>query len=314
MPPLQPILPTGFDSWAQVFTDWRVSRAFDASPVPRCLAHHPELAAPLVAEIGAAIRDKQLHRRPVEAMIHREAVVEPTHVRLGGPDYVTLRAAMEVAQENDVRGPRSGASDRDVDPDQSFRAEVDRFQSEYFAMRQRHEAVVAQTRHTAARDYWASIRTRGLDDAFFDDLPADSVAARMSRIAPAWWWRSFFTNLQTECAEHHTADGCLVDAIPTLRTGARKKKLAARIGEWCEARADDWGWDAPRHYRMLALRAGPKATALANWFERRAPGYLGDQQIRQSLHARLTLVLGRLDPMATMLATEANGLSEHWRN
>lgn len=311
---MQPILPNGFDSWAQVFTDWRVSRAFDASPVPRCLAHHPELAAPFVAEIGAAIRAKQLHRRPVEAMIRREAVVELTHDLLGGPDYVTLRAAMEAAQETHVRGPRSGASDREVDFNQSLRAEVDRFQSAYFAMRQRHEALVEQARHAAVRDYWASIRTRGLDDDFFDDLPADFVAARMSRIAPAWWWRSFFTNLQTECAEHHAADGCLVDSIPTLRTGARKKKLAARIGEWCEARADDWGWDAPRHYRMLALRAEPKATALANWFERRAPGYLGDQQIRQSLHACLTLALGRLDPMATILATKRNDLSEHWRN
>jgi hypothetical protein len=73
---LQPALPAGLDSWAQVFTDLRVSAAFDASPVPRCMLLHPELAAPFVAEISAAIRGKQLHRRPVEALVRRESVVE----------------------------------------------------------------------------------------------------------------------------------------------------------------------------------------------------------------------------------------------
>jgi hypothetical protein len=311
---LQPALPTGFDSWAQVFTDLPVSRAFEASPTARCFVSHPELAAPLVAEIGAAIRDKQLHRRPVEAMIRREAVIEPTHDRLGGPDYAALRAAMEGAQESYMRCPRSSASDREVDLDQSLRADVDRFQSAYFAARQRHAVLVAQTRHAAARDYWASIRTRGLDDDFFNDFPDDSVAARISRVEPAWWWRSFFAKLQIECTDHHAADGWFVDAIPTLRAGARKKKLAAAIAEWCETRADDWGWQAPRHYRMLALRAVPKATILASWFERRAPGYLRDQKIRQLLHARLALFLGGLDPMAKIRAAERNGLSAHWRN
>jgi hypothetical protein len=32
------------------------------------------------------------------------------------------------------------------------------------------------------------------------------------------------------------------------------------------------------------------------------------------LHARLTLLMDRLDPMAKVLAAERNGLSEHWRN
>ena len=39
---------------------------------------------------------------------------------------------------------------------------------------------------------------RGLDDDFFDDLATDSTIARMSRIEPGWWWRSFFAKLQAE--------------------------------------------------------------------------------------------------------------------
>jgi hypothetical protein len=313
-PSLQPTLPTGFDSWAQVFTDLRVSEAFKTSPMPRCLARQPELAAPFVAEIGAAIRDKQLHRRPVEVMVRCECVVEPSHERIGGPDFVALRNAMESAQENYFASRRTCSRDRDASLIHSLPAEVSRAQSAYAAMRERHRPFVEQSRRAAARDYWANIRARGLDDDFFADLPADSIIARMSRIEPAWWWRSFFTKLQIECADHHAADGCFVDAIPILRAGARKKKLAATITEWCEARADDWGWDAPRHYRMLALRAEPKAKRLVDWFDQRAPAYLSDPNLRQSLHAHLALLLSALDPMATVFAAERDGLSAHWRN
>jgi len=312
--PLQPALPAGLDSWAQVFTDLRVSAAFDASPVPRCMLLHPELAAPFVAEIGAAIREKQLHRRPVEALVRRESVVEPVHDRIGGPNYIALREAMESAQKVYFAGYRSTAGGYETASQRLLRAEVDRFQSAYSGARRQHEPFVAHARHTAAKDYWTKVGARGLDDAFFNDLPADSTAARISRIEPAWWWRSFFQKLQTECADHHAADGRLVDEMPSLRASAGKKKLAATVADWCESRADVWGWDAPRHYRMLTLRAGPKAKTLERWFDERAPGYLRDRQQRQALHAALSTFLGNLDPMEKLIAVTRNAPSEHWRN
>jgi hypothetical protein len=312
--PLQPALPAGLDSWAQVFTDLRVSAAFDASPVPRCLLLHPELAAPLVAEIGAAIREKQLHRRPVEALVRRESVVEPVHDRIGGPDYIALRQGMESAQKAYFACYRPTAGACETLSQRLLRAEVDRVQSAYSAARRQHEPFVARARHTAAKDYWTKIRARGLGDAFFDDQPADSTAARISRIEPAWWWRSFFQKLQTECADHHAADGRLVDEMPSLRASSGKKKLAATVADWCESRADEWGWNAPRHYRMLALRAGPKGKSLALWFDERAPGYLRDRQQRQAMHAFLSDVLSDLDPMKNFFAETRNSQSAHWRN
>ena len=311
MPPLQPTLPIGFDSWAQVFTDWWVSQVFDASRPPHCLAQHPELAAPFVAEIGMAIRDKQLRRRPLEALIRRESAVEPAHEQTGGPTFVAICHAMESALENHFRQRRGSGSDRQP----AFLAgEVERLQSDFFAARSRHAPFVEQARHTAAQDYWTQTCPRGLDDDFFDDLAADSAIARMSRVEPAWWWRSFFTKLQTECAEYHSADGLFVDALPMLRAGARKKKLAATIAEWCEARADEWGWNAPRHYRMLANRAEPKAKTVVEWFNRQAPGYLTEAKIRSAAHARLAELLARLDPVGKLLVVARSQESEHWRN
>ncbi|MBI5768678.1 MAG: hypothetical protein HZA93_12845 [Verrucomicrobia bacterium] len=264
-----------------------------------------------MAEIGAAICDKQLRRRPLAALIRRESAVEPAHEQIGGAAYVGVRHAMESALETHFRQWRVSGADR---PPALRNSEVERLQSDFLAARSRHASFVEQARHTAAQAYWTQTGPRGLGDDFFDDLATDSAIARMSRIEPAWWWRSFFTKLQTECAEHHAADGCFVAAIPALRASAGKKKLAATIAEWCEARADEWGWDAPGHYRMLTIRAGPKATELATWFNERAPGYLSDPAVRRSLHAQLALLLSGLDPMAKCYAAEGNCPSEHWRN
>ena len=153
-----------------------------------------------------------------------------------------------------------------------------------------------------------------MDDTFFADAPTDSAPVRMSRIDPGWWWRSFFTHLQQEFAKHHSADGCFLDALPTLRAQATKKTLAALIAEWSEARADAWCWDGPGHYRMLANRAEPKAKTLAGWFNQRSPGYLHDEKTRRFLHTRLAEFLARQDPWAKLLAAERNYLSAHWRN
>ncbi|MEO6246936.1 MAG: hypothetical protein ABIQ12_16030, partial [Opitutaceae bacterium] len=129
-----------------------------------------------------------------------------------------------------------------------------------------------------------------------------------------WWWREFFARLQTRLARHHAADGCFLDALPSLREKAKKKTLAALIDEWCAERRDEWGWDGPGHYRMLAERADAKAHAVAGWFEEHAPGYLADEDMRASLHARLADHLAALDPLTKLLNAERHSPSEHWRN
>ena len=75
--PLQLTLPTGFDSWAQVLTDWRVSRAFDAVQLPRSFLAEPDLAVPFVAAISREICARQLGPLPLELRIMRERFVEP---------------------------------------------------------------------------------------------------------------------------------------------------------------------------------------------------------------------------------------------
>ena len=60
---LDPTLPTGFDSWTQVLSDWAVKQAFSRSKLPGCFKGRSDLAVPFVAAIGAAISRKQLDRR-----------------------------------------------------------------------------------------------------------------------------------------------------------------------------------------------------------------------------------------------------------
>ena len=136
----------------------------------------------------------------------------------------------------------------------------------------------------------------------------------MARVEPAWWWRSFFTRLQSKSKRHHAADGRLLDALPSLRAQAKKTTLAAQIARWSETAAADWGWRSGTHYRRLAEYADKKARATVAWFEHRAPGYLGTPTIRRALDTRLHLFLAELDPHARLLAAERDRLSEHWRN
>ena len=72
------VLPNCFASWSQVLTDWHVCGALAKAKLPASLASQPELAAPLVAEVGRAIRLQQLERRSVRTALVRERVVEPT--------------------------------------------------------------------------------------------------------------------------------------------------------------------------------------------------------------------------------------------
>ncbi len=312
--PLQPTLPTGFESWAQVLTDWRVSRAFDASRVPRCWAAEPELAAPFVAAISREICSRQLGYPPSELMVLRAGVEEPTHDRTGGRPYIELRAAMLAAQEryfDDVRAERQSHPETFVDV---MPSEVRQLQEAFVASRQRHAAEVEREQRAVARAFWKSHPRHGLADDFFADASSESIPARMARVEPAWWWRSFFTRLQAKSKRHHAADGRLLDSLPSLRAQAKKKTLAAQIAEWSEAAAAEWGWRGAGHYRRLAEYADQKARQTAAWFEHRAPGYLTAPTTRHALDARLNEFLAKHDPHTRLLAAERERMSEHWLN
>lgn len=309
-PPLQPVLPTGFDSWAQVLTDWRVSRAFEASPLPRCFNTEPELAAPFVSAISRAINERQLRHLPPELMLLRQRLIEPTYDRAGGPSYLALRDAMEAAQARYFTEHHPCASVHSA----TLPSDVRDLQTAFSATRQRYAAEVERAEHAAARAYWKAHPRHGIPDDFFDEAADDSIPARMARIDSAWWWRSFFTRLQARGKRYHAAEGRLLDALPSLRAQAKKTTLAAQIARWSEVAAADWGWRGGTHYRRLAEYAERKAQATVAWFEQRAPGYLGTQTIRRSLDTRLQTFLAERDPHFRILAAERNGLSEHWRN
>jgi hypothetical protein len=291
-------------------TDWRVSRAFEASPLPRCFKTELELAAPFVAAISRAINERQLRHLSPALMLLRQRVVEPTYDRAGGPSYIALRTSMEAAQARYFTEHRNRVATLPA----TLPAEVRDLQTAFLAARQRHAAEVERGERAATRAYWKAHPRHGIADNFFDDAADDSIPACMARIDPAWWWRSFFTRLQSKSKRHHAADGRLLDALPSLRAQARKTTLAAQIARWSETAASDWGWRGGTHYRRLAEYADKKARATAAWFEHRAPGYLGTPIIRRALDTRLYLFLAALDPHARLLAAERDRLSEHWRN
>ncbi len=280
---------------------------------PRCLDEQPELLAPFVTEVSAAIRDKQLREQRLRMIIEREAATEPAHDRAGGTPYLTLRNEMEAAQARYIARYRTHGGEEDSSI-VTLRHDIARLQADFFTRRERHEAVVKAARTAAVKIYWKVNPALGMDDTFFEHLPSAHAVSRVSRIEPAWWWRSFFLRLQKRLAKFHAAEGIFLDALPALRTEAKRKKLAGAIGDWCDAHREEWDWPGPSHYRMLADRAMPKARNVVAWFERTAPGYVADADVRRSLHWRLAEVLTRRDPLATLARREAPALSEHWRN
>lgn len=312
--PLQLTLPTGFDSWAQVLTDWRVSRAFDAVPLPRCFGAEPDLPAPFVAAISREICARQLQRPPVALQVERQRVVESTYERTGGPAYFELREAMEAGQERYFAGVRAEHRGRLPTIDFQLPDEVARLQSAFWAARQRLDPAVEHAQRAAARAYWRAYPRQGLADDFFGDAADDSIPSRMARVDPQWWWRSFFTRLQARSKRYHAAEGRLLDALPSLRAQAGKTTLAAQIARWSETAAADWGWRGGAHYRRLADYAGKKSVETVAWFEHRAPGYLGTPAVCRPLDARLRLFLAEHDPHARLLAAQQERPSEHWRN
>ena len=312
--PLHLTLPTGFDSWAQVLTDWRVSRAFDASRLPHCWSGEPELAVPFVSAISREICARQLRRPPVALVVERQRVVESTYERAGGPAYIELREAMEAGQKRYFAGLLTEHSGRLAATDFRLPDEVVRLQTTFWTSRERYALAVENAQRATARAYWKNYPRHGIADDFFNDATDDSIPTRMARIDPAWWWRSFFTRLQGKSQRHHAAEGRLLDALPSLRAQAKKTTLAAQIARWSETAAADWGWRGGTHYRRLAEYADRKAQSTVAWFEQRAPGYLGTPIIRRALDTRLHLFLAEHDPHARILAAERDRLSEHWDN
>jgi hypothetical protein len=307
---LHPDLPNCFTSWSQVLTDWHVRGALAKTELPASLASQPELAAPLVAEVGRAMRLQQIYRQSVRTALVRERIVESTYDSAGGPEYVAMRTAMEQSQDRYISFWRTKARPADT---HAARTAMERLQASYMAIRQRHTPRVAQAQSEALRSYWSLKPSRGLSDDFFADCVADSIPALMSRIEPAWWWREFFLCLQHRCQRFHAADGVFLDHLPAIRARVSAKKLSAEIVEWSKAMSARWGWDGPGHYRMLADRAAAKAAALLEWYETCAPGYLTDEDVRGSLHSRLITLLGSRDPWKPFVAGQMTE-SEHWRN
>ncbi len=309
--PLHPVLPNCFTSWSQVLTDWHVCGALAKSRLPTSLASHPELAAPLVAEIGRAIRVQQVDRQSIQTALVRERIVEPTYDDAGGPDYVAVRHAMEQSQDRYVSFWPTDISSPDAIVS---RTEMERLQAEFFAIRHRHAPQVAESQNVALRRYWSNKSGRGLDDGFFSACGTDSIPVLMSRVDPAWWWREFFLRLQRRCQRFHAADGVFLDHLPAIRAQVSAKKLSAEIAEWSKGMSDRGGWDGPGHYRMLADRAAAKADALATWYNRSARGFLADEGVRGSLCSRLVAELRPRDPWRRSANPEPETGGANWRN
>ena len=263
-----------------------------------------------MAEVGRAIRLQQLDRQSVRTALMREGVVEPTYDDAGGPEYVAVRNAMEQSQDRYISFWRTEARSANA---HVARTEMERLQVGFFAIRQRHALQVTKAQSDALCRYWSKKTSRGMGDDFFADCAADSIPSLMSRIEPAWWWREFFLCLQHRCQRFHAADGVFLDQLPGIRARVSVKKLSAEVAEWSKGMSDLWGWDGPGHYRMLADRVAAKARTLREWYETCAPGYLSDEDVRGSLHARLVSLLESRDPWKPLVSDRMIE-SEHWRN
>lgn len=317
---LDPTLPIGFNSWTQVLADWAVSRAWLAAKVPLCLKDRPELAAPFISEIGAAIRHRQLHRWVGRLDFAQERVTEPAFEEAGGPAYQSLRDEMESAQSDYLSAwcaqRRAGKAD-EPETVVTLRHRMKQLQAAFYETRGRHKSDVEKIRCETAKAFWATRDPRVITDTYFADEPAHAVAARIARIHPPWWG-AFHRRLQQVFVLKHPAEGYLLDELPSLRRQAGKLTLEATVTGWWQNNQDRWGWYADKdpHYRMLSRRTGKKARALVRWFKATAPGYLTDQAVRVSLQAALTERLREADPWAVPAPDSRSMLpwGEHWRN
>lgn len=236
-------LPTGFSSWTQVLTDWGVIESYNKTRPPRCLASDPDLAAPLVAEISAHLQLNHLSRHATPLTLRCEQVTEPAYDSAGGQRYREIYDAMGLAQERWFRFRReTTAAGNPLPPDtHPLHVEMQRLQSEFLALRRRHEARVHQARSAAARAYWTESDPCDIPDTFFAGLPLDSFTSRISRIHPPWWG-CFLSHLQKTFSRRHPAKGLLLDELPHLRAAAKRKTFDAMIDDWRVAHADRFGW------------------------------------------------------------------------
>ncbi|MDI1336605.1 MAG: hypothetical protein PSU94_10550 [Lacunisphaera sp.] len=319
---LQPKLPRGFNSWTQVLADWAVSRAWLASKPPPCLKDHPELAAPFITEISAAIRQRQLHRWVGRLDFAQQQVTEPAFDMAGGSAYQALRAEMESAQQAYFSAQRAQRSSCSVESDTvvTLRSRMEQLQLAFDKTRRRHESDVEKIRRETAKVFWATRNPCVITDTYFADEPIHATTARMARVHPPWWG-AFHRRLQQSFARGHPAEGYLHDALPGLRrqvTKRSKLKLEGTVALWWETNQQRWGWYAQKepHYRVLSQRADEKAKELIDWVDSTAPCYLSDQTVRVSLHAALTERLREADPWSvpapdgrSMFAWSEHGLN-----
>lgn len=296
---LETSLPAGFSSWTQILTDWAVSRVWLASTLPRCLEGRPDLAAPFVAEIGAAIRQRHFHRWAAKVDLAQEQVTEPTLDTAGGPAYLALRDEMESAQSEYLSAwsaQRSGKAEAQESA-AALCSRMERLQVAFEDTRRRNERAVEKARRVAAEAFWAGRDPSVISDTYFADEPVHAVAARMARIHPPWWGR-FHHRLQRAFVPGHPADGCLLDALPDLRRQAKRMTMEATVGGWWQENHARWGRFVGQepHYPVLSQRAEKKAGELVSWFDAAAPGYLVNETVRITLHAGLSERLGGADP------------------
>jgi hypothetical protein len=314
---LHPILPVAYTSWTQVLTDWRVSSVYPVSDPPACLQDRLELAAPLVAAIAAFFRERQFQRHPGMVAMLQDQAAESVCAQAGGRVYADIAAAMQAAQDRylSARCRRSTRSATAATKLARLRAEMEQHQTAFHAARRACEPKVASARSNAARQYWSANPAIDIPDTFFADAPVHSVPARLQRIHPPWWG-GFLSRLQKSFSSGHPAEGRLLDELPRLRQERLHLKLSARLAEWHEAHADQWGLYTTIHYRMVADRAADKAAWVTAWFETTAPGYLADENRRLALHQSLMERLAAADPWAVAMPALhlSPGLSEHGPN
>lgn len=319
---MQTKLPRGFNSWTQVLADWAASRVWQATKIPPCFKDRPELAAPFVTEISAAIRHRQLHRWVGRLDFAQERVTEPAFEEAGGPAYLALRAEMESAQHAYCS---AWSVQRSEDADESetvvtLQRRMEQLQAAFDKTRGRHKSHVEKIRRETAKAFWATRDPRVITDTYFADEPMHAATARMARIHPPWWG-AFHRRLQRTFACGHPAEGYLHDALPGLRREASKRsklKLEGTVALWWETNQQRWGWYAKKepHYRVLSERAGKKTRELIRWVNSTSPGYLSDQSVRVTLHAALMERLCEADPWSvpapdgrSMFAWSEHGLN-----
>lgn len=309
---MHPTLPIGFESWTQVLTDWGVGWAYRKAKAPRCLKDRPDLAAPLIVQLGALLRDHLFYHRVREVSILQLQVTEPAYAAAGGAPYRKLCCTLEATQHRFF----AVYHEADASPERVARYKaMQQVQSAWTQSRRNLEPLVQQARTKVARTYWNAAPLGKVPDTVFAHVPAASPAALLARIHPAWWG-TFFGRIQYRLGHGHLANGELIAALPQLRRAARRYKLSAVIDDWRSAHSDDWGWYGEAHYRMLEPRTAKKARELTRWLKTLAPGYLTDPLTRQTLDAQLAERLAQSDPWQLPVSESHFGMGNwaHGRN